>query len=61
MKRLCFTQTKTDDEELRELIHKWDNLLRYDTYSTDKDLLNFIKKEVIENDCEDDKQGGEFL
>ncbi len=57
MKRLCFTQTKTDDEELRELIHKWDNLLTEDTYSDDKDLLKFIKKEVIKDDCKDDEQG----
>lgn len=57
MKRLCFTQTKTDDEELRELIHKWDNLLTEDTYSDDKDLLKFIEKEVIKDDCKDDEQG----
>ena len=38
MKRLCFTQTKTDDEELRKLIHKWDNLLTEETVSDDKDL-----------------------
>lgn len=54
MKRLCFTQTKTDDDELRELIHKWDNLLTEETVSCDKDLLNFIRKEVIADDCEDD-------
>lgn len=61
MKRLCFTQTKTDDDELKELIHKWDNLLKADTYSTDKDLLNFIRKEVIGDDYKDDEQRGEFL
>jgi len=55
MKRLCFTQTKTDNEELHHLIHKWDNLLTKDTISTDKDLNNFIRKEVIDYDCEDDK------
>lgn len=54
MKRLCFTQTKTDDEELRQLIHKWDNLLTEDTVSDDKDLNNFIEREVKNNDCEDD-------
>ena len=57
MKRLCFTQTKTDNDELRELIHKWDNLLNEDTYSDDKDLLNFIKKEVVSDDCKNDQQG----
>lgn len=50
MKRLCFTQTKTDDDELKELVHKWDNLLTKDTVSDDKDLINFIEKEVIKND-----------
>ena len=52
MKRLCFTQTKTDDEELRRLIHKWDNLLTAVTVSDDKDLLNFIEEEVKKNDIE---------
>lgn len=55
MKRLCFTQTKTDDDELKELIHKWDNLLTEDTFSDDKDLLNFIRKEVIIGDCKADE------
>jgi predicted phosphoadenosine phosphosulfate sulfurtransferase len=47
MKRLSFAQTKTDDDELRKLIHKWDNLLTEDTVSNDKDLNSFIKREVI--------------
>ena len=47
MKRLCFSQTKADDAELRELIHKWDNLLNEDTISDDKDLINFIENEVV--------------
>lgn len=55
MKRLCFAQTKTDDEELRRLIHKWDNLLTSDTVSDDKDLNKFIKKEVMDYDYKDDQ------
>lgn len=55
MKRLCFSQTKTDDEELRELIHKWDNLLTKDTISDDKDLINFINEEVCKDDFKTDK------
>ncbi len=47
MKRLCFAQTKTDDKELRELIHKWDNLLTKDTETTDKGLKYFIENEVV--------------
>lgn len=54
MKRLCFAQTKTDDEELKRLIHKWDNLLTKDTVSDDKDLIHFIEKEVIDDDFEDE-------
>lgn len=52
MKRLCFSQTKTDNEELKALIHKWDNLLTKDTVSDDKDLMNFIREEVNEDDIE---------
>ena len=55
MKRLCFSQTKTDDEELRNLIHKWDNLLTEDTISDDKDLNFFIRKEVMDIDSENDE------
>ncbi len=29
MRRLSFGQTKNDDRELMELIHKWDNLFRH--------------------------------
>ncbi len=54
MKRLCFAQTKTDNEELKRLIHKWDNLLTKDTISDDKDLINFIENEVIEDDFKND-------
>lgn len=55
MKRLCFTQTKTDNDELKMLIHKYDNLLTADTYSTDKDLNKFIRKEMMNNDIENDE------
>lgn len=54
MKRLCFAQTKTDDAELKRLIHKWDNLLTKDTISDDKDLNNFIRKEVMQDDSKND-------
>ena len=54
LKRLGFAQTKTDDNELRELIHKWDNLLTQDTVTSDKDLKNFMEKEVISNDSKNE-------
>lgn len=50
LKRLSFAQTKTEEEELRKLTHKWDNLLNSDTITSDSDLNNFIKREVIKND-----------
>ena len=50
MKRLCFAQTKTDDAELKRLIHKWDNLLTIQTETDDKDLNKFIDDEVKKSD-----------
>ena len=44
LRRLSFAQTKTDDEELKRLIHKWDNLLNKTTKTDDKVLLNIIQK-----------------
>lgn len=55
MKRLCFAQTKTDDEELRRLIHKWDNLLTEETISDDKDLIKFIEEGVDKDDTKTNK------
>ena len=45
LKRLSFAQTKTDDEELMRLIHKWDNLLSKDTKTDDKHLQEVIQSE----------------
>lgn len=50
MKRLCFSQTKTDDAYLKLLIHKWDNLLTEQTETDDKDLSKFINNEVKKYD-----------
>lgn len=46
LKRLSFSQTKTEEVELRELAHKWDNLLNSNTITSDPDLNRFIKEEV---------------
>ena len=54
MKRLCFSQTKTDDEHLRLLIHQWDNLLNEQTETDDKDLNKFINNEVRKYDKKND-------
>lgn len=45
MKRLSFAQTKTDDDELYRLIHKWDNLLNKDTKTDDKTLIKVIEEQ----------------
>ena len=44
LKRLSFAQTKNDDEQLKELIHKWDNLLNEKTRTDDKSLQKIIKE-----------------
>ena len=38
LRRLSFGQTKSDDKQLMELIHKWDNLLNQTTITDDKTL-----------------------
>ena len=42
LRRLSFAQTKNDDDQLRELIHKWDNLLNEKTLTDDKGLQKVI-------------------
>ena len=44
MRRLSFAQTKNDDKELLELIHKWDNLLNKTTKTDDKTLQKMIQE-----------------
>lgn len=44
MRRLSFGQTKNDDRELMELIHKWDNLLNRKTRTDDKTLQRVIEE-----------------
>ena len=46
LRRLSFGQTKNDDRQLMELIHKWDNLLNKTTITDDKML-----QKVIEENC----------
>lgn len=44
LRRLSFGQTKTDDIELKRLIHKWDNLLNNTTKTDDKNLIKIIEE-----------------
>ena len=46
LRRLSFAQTKNDDRELMELIHKWDNLLNRNTKTDDK-----LLQKIIEEKC----------
>ena len=48
MRRLSFGQTKNDDRELMELIHKWDNLLNRKTKTDDKTLQKIILEQSKE-------------
>ena len=48
MKRLSFSENKSDFEKLKKMISKWDNLLNETTLSTDKDLRK--AKEIILNE-----------
>ena len=45
LRRLSFGQTKNDDRELMELIHKWDNLLNKKTKTDDKTLQKIIQEQ----------------
>lgn len=47
LKRLSFGQTKTDDKQLLELIHKWDNLLNKSTVTDDKTLQKVIEENTV--------------
>lgn len=56
LKRLSFGQTKTEEEELLKLTHKWDNLLSTNTITSDPDLNRIIKKkkEMDNNDSKNE-------
>ncbi len=45
LRRLSFAQTKNDNRELMELIHKWDNLLNKKTKTDDKTLQKIIQEQ----------------
>lgn len=47
LRRLSFAQTKNDDKELMELIHKWDNLLNKTTLTDDKTLQKIIEEKCV--------------
>ena len=50
LRRLSFAQTKTDDKQLMELIHKWDNLLNHTTLTDDKTLQKIVLEKRAEKE-----------
>ena len=49
MKRLSFSQTKSDTEKLRRMVKKYKNLLSVKTKTNDKHLNQFIERELVNN------------
>lgn len=47
LKRLSFAPTKSDEKELKRLIHKWDNLLNASTVTDDSFLKEQIKEQEV--------------
>lgn len=47
LRRLSFAQTKNDDKQLMQLIHKWDNLLNKKTKTDDKTLQRIIDENCV--------------
>lgn len=44
MKRLSFSQTKTDQRKLENFVHSWSNFLSKDTETDDRDLRRFLER-----------------
>ena len=54
MKRLSFSQTKSDMAKLEKFMHTWSNFLTRDSDTTDKDLLRLIERRELDGDQETD-------
>lgn len=50
MKRLSFSQTKSDNEKLKVMVNKWKNILTCGTITNDKHLKQFMESNLNEND-----------
>lgn len=48
MKRLSFSQTKTDQQKLETFVRTWSNFLNKDTETADKDLRRFIERREMD-------------
>ena len=49
MKRLSFSQTRSDNEKLKRMVKKYKNLLSVKTKTNDKHLNQFIERELVNN------------
>lgn len=49
MKRLSFSQNKSDEEKLKKMIKKYDNMLSIEN-TTDKHLKQFHEREMVDNE-----------
>ena len=52
MKRLCFAQTKSDEEKLKQFVKKWSNFLTRDTDTSDQDLKRFLERSEADGNSE---------
>lgn len=52
MKRLSFSQTKSDAAKLEKFMKTWSNFLTRDTETTDKDLYRLIERRELDGDSE---------
>ena len=52
LKRLSFAPTKNDEKALKQMIHKWDNLLNKNTITDDK----FLQKQIEEQENEHEEK-----
>ncbi len=52
MKRLSFSQTKSDAAKLEKFVRHWSNFLNRDTDTNDRDLRRFIERQELDEDFE---------
>ncbi len=54
MKRLSFSQTKSDERKLEQFVRTWRNFLNSDTLTDDKDLQRMIERSELDAGAEDE-------
>ncbi len=56
MKRLSFSQTKSDAEKLEKFVKQWSNFLNRDTDTNDRDLRRFIERQELDEGFETESE-----